>query len=591
MRRQEVTEKTENFSENWLKLIKYSRNHWLSLVFAVIFAAGGNILTVIAPARLGEMTNAISEGIQTTMNIELITSLGFSLVLLYGLGGLFSLLQGWIMVTVTQTISKSLRTDIADKINKLPMAYFSQTTVGDTLSRITNDIDTIGRALNMSVQNLISSGTMMIGSLIMMSITDWRMTLTAVAATFVGLILMGLIMSRSQKFFVAQQSHLGTINGLIEETYSGHTIVKAYNNENKVRMDFTEMNENLRDSGFKAQALSSLMMPLMTFIGNLSYVAVCIVGAMLVLNGTITFGVIVAFILFVRLFTQPLAQIAQAFQSLQSAAAAGERVFGILEEGEMLDERHKTTEIVSVKGHVEFSNVNFSYETSKEPVINNFSVEAKPGQNIAIVGHTGAGKTTIVNLLMRFYEIDSGEIRIDGVSIQEITKHNLHEQFCMVLQDTWVFEGTVRENLVYNTENVTEEQMLRATEAVGINHFIRTLPLGYDTVLNEKTNLSQGQKQQLTIARAIIADRPMLILDEATSSVDTRTELKIQQAMELLMEGRTTFVIAHRLSTIRNADKILVMDEGDIVESGTHDELMQINGRYKELYNSQFEQE
>lgn len=591
MRQQpKAPEKAENFSENWKKLLNYSRNHWIALLVAVVLALGGNILTVIAPARLGQMTNAISDGIESSINMELITSIGLSLVLLYGLGGLFTLIQGWIMVSVTQNISKSLRTDITDKINKLPMAYFSNTTVGDTLSRITNDVDTIGRALNMSVQNLISSGTMLIGSLVMMLITDWRMTLTAIGATLIGMVLMALIMGRSQKFFVAQQGQLGAINGLIEESYSGHTIVKAYNGERMVRQDFTKMNEELRDSGFKAQALSSLMMPIMTFIGNLSYVAVCVVGAMLVLNGSITFGVIVAFIMFVRLFTQPLSQIAQAFQSLQSAAAAGERVFGILEEDEMADESHKVTKIEEIKGHVEFSNVQFSYESSKKPVINNFSIEASPGQKVAIVGHTGAGKTTIVNLLMRFYEIDEGDIAIDGVSIQDITKENLHEQFCMVLQDTWVFEGTVRENLIYNTDNVSEEKLIQATEAVGVDHFIRTLPNGYDSVLSEKANLSQGQKQQLTIARAIIADRPMLILDEATSSVDTRTEFKIQEAMDLLMEGRTTFVIAHRLSTIKNADIILVMEEGDIVESGTHDELMQVNGQYKELYNSQFEQ-
>lgn len=591
MRQQpKAPEKAENFSENWKKLLNYSRNHWIALLVAVVLAVGGNILTVIAPARLGQMTNAISDGIESSINMELITSIGLSLVLLYGLGGLFTLIQGWIMVSVTQNISKSLRTDITDKINKLPMAYFSNTTVGDTLSRITNDVDTIGRALNMSVQNLISSGTMLIGSLVMMLITDWRMTLTAIGATLIGMVLMALIMGRSQKFFVAQQGQLGAINGLIEESYSGHTIVKAYNGERMVRQDFTKMNEELRDSGFKAQALSSLMMPIMTFIGNLSYVAVCVVGAMLVLNGSITFGVIVAFIMFVRLFTQPLSQIAQAFQSLQSAAAAGERVFGILEEDEMADESHKVTKIEEIKGHVEFSNVQFSYESSKKPVINNFSIEASPGQKVAIVGHTGAGKTTIVNLLMRFYEIDEGDIAIDSVSIQDITKENLHEQFCMVLQDTWVFEGTVRENLIYNTDNVSEEKLLQATEAVGVDHFIRTLPNGYDSVLSEKANLSQGQKQQLTIARAIIADRPMLILDEATSSVDTRTEFKIQEAMDLLMEGRTTFVIAHRLSTIKNADIILVMEEGDIVESGTHDELMQGDGQYKELYNSQFEQ-
>lgn len=585
----QVTERTENFSENWIKLIKYSKNYWLALLIAVLLAAGGNILTVIAPTRLGQMTNVIEEGIQTSIDMNAVTVIGLSLVALYGFGGLFTLLQGWIMASVTQNISKNLRSDISDKINKLPMSYFSETTVGDTLSRVTNDIDTIGRALNMSVQNLISSGTMLVGSFIMMLLTNGLMTLTAVGAIIIGLILMGLIMSRSQKYFVAQQNHLGAINGLIEETYSGHTIVKAYNGEKMVRKDFTEMNQNLRDSGFKAQALSSLMMPIMTFIGNFGYVAVCVVGALLVLNGTIPFGVIVAFILYVRYFTQPLAQIAQAFQALQSAAAAGERVFEMLEEDEMADESHKTKRIENIEGSVEFSNVQFSYKNSTEPVIKDFSAKAQPGQKIAIVGHTGAGKTTIVNLLMRFYEIDKGNITIDGISIHDIPKNNLHEQFCMVLQDTWIFEGTIRENLVYNTSDVSEEDLVRATKAVGIDYFIRTLPEGYDTVLNEKANLSQGQKQQLTIARAIIADKPMLILDEATSSVDTRTEMKIQEAMDLLMEGRTSFVIAHRLSTIRNADLILVMDNGDIIEKGTHEELMKQNGFYTDLYNSQFE--
>lgn len=586
----QVTEKTDNVIGNWKKLILYSKKYWVALIVAVFLSVGGNILTVLAPDRLGEMTNVIEQGIQATINMKAIKMIAFSLIALYGFSGLFNLIQGWIMATITQRISENLRSDISTKINRLPMSYFSNTTVGDTLSRVTNDVDTIGRALNMSVQNLISSATMLIGSFVMMLITNVTLTLTAVGATAIGLLLMILIMSRSQKYFVAQQKHLGAINGLIEETYSGHTIVKAYNAEQMVRVDFKDMNENLRTTGFKAQALSGLMMPIMTFIGNLSYLAVCVVGALLVMNGSISFGVIVAFILYVRYFTQPLSQIAQALQALQSAAAAGERVFEMLEAEEMLDESEKVDTIAQTQGEVEFKNVVFSYEDSTEPVIKNFSAKAKPGQKIAIVGHTGAGKTTIINLLMRFYEIDAGEITIDGVSIHDLPKDNLRDQFCMVLQDTWVFEGTIRDNLVYNTAGVTEEDLVRATKAVGIDHFIQTLADGYDTYLDEKVSLSQGQKQQLTIARAIISDKPMLILDEATSSVDTRTELKIQEAMDLLMEGSTTFVIAHRLSTIRNADLILVMDEGDIVESGTHDELIAHNGLYEDLYNSQFEQ-
>ena len=589
MRQQTVTEKPKNFSDTGIKLVKYSRDHWIRLLFAVFLAAGGNILTVIGPSRLAAMTDIVSTGINSTIDMNAVNRIGVSLIVIYGLSGIFNLLQGWIMVTVTQTISQWLRTDISHKINRLPMSYFSNTTVGDTLSRMTNDIDTIGRALNMSVQNILSSGTMLLGSLVMMLLTNGIMTLTAVGATSIGLILMFVIMSKSQQYFVAQQSHLGAVNGQVEETYSGHTIVKAYNGETIVRKEFLGMNESLRDSSFKAQALSSLMMPIMTFVGNFGYVAVSIVGAYLTLNGTISFGVVVAFIMYVRYFTQPLSQIAQGVQSLQSAAAAGERVFNMLEEEEMANEDHKEAKLQNVQGEVEFKNVQFSYDKDAEPVINDFSAQAKPGQKIAIVGHTGAGKTTIVNLLMRFYEIDSGDITIDGISIQEIPKDNLHEQFSMVLQDTWVFEGTVRDNLVYNTANVSEEDLLNATEAVGIAHFIRTLPHGYDTVLDEKANLSHGQRQQLTIARAIIAKKPMIILDEATSSVDTRTEIKIQEAMDMLMEGRTTFVIAHRLSTIRDADLILVMENGNIIETGSHEELMENDGYYTDLYNSQFE--
>ena len=586
----EVNDKPDNFLDNWKKLIKYSNKYWMALFASVFLAAGGNILNVLAPYQMGRMTDVIEAGIGAVLDMDAIMSIGLILVFLYGMGGLFNLIQGWIMAGVTQRISEDLRSDISTKINKLPMSYFSKTTVGDTLSRVTNDVDTIGRALNMSVQNLISAITMLVGSFIMMLITNVTLTFTAVASSAIGLLLMTLIMSRSQKYFVAQQNHLGAVNGLVEETYSGHMIVKSYNAEALVRNDFTTMNEDLRSSGFKAQALSSLMMPIMTFVGNLGYLAVCVVGAALAMNGSIPFGVIVVFILYVRLFTQPLSQIAQSFQALQSAAAAGERVFDMLEADEMEDETNKTLQIDTIKGEVEFKHVNFSYEDSPEPVIKDFSAIAKPGQKIAIVGHTGAGKTTIVNLLMRFYEIDSGVITIDGISIQDLPKDTLREQFTMVLQDTWVFEGTIRENLVYNNDKVTEADLVEASKAVGIHHFVQTLPKGYDTYLDEKVSLSTGQKQQLTIARAILADKPMLILDEATSSVDTRTEVKIQEAMDMLMEGSTTFVIAHRLSTIRNADLILVMDEGNIIESGTHDELISQNGFYEDLYNSQFEQ-
>lgn len=586
---QKSTKTSENFFDNWKRMIQYSQKYWKGLLLAILFAAGGNILTVLGPDRLADLTDVISAGLKTNIDMTAIRNIAFSILFLYGFGGLLNLLQGWIMVNITQNITRSLRADIANKINRLPMAYFSNTTVGDTLSRVTNDVDTIGRALNMSVQNLISSGTMMLGTLIMMLLTNVWLTLTAIGATAIGLISIGIITRFSQKYFVQQQNHLGAINGQIEETFSGHTVVKVYNGEEMVRKEFTDMNNQLKESSFKSQALSSLMSPIMTFIGNFGYVAVAVLGALLTMNGTVSFGVVVAFIMYVRLFTQPLSQIAQSVQSLQSAAAAGERVFSMLDAEEMADESAKTEEIIDTKGYVEFSNVQFSYGKDEPPVIKDFSAVANPGQKIAIVGHTGAGKTTIVNLLMRFYEINRGEISIDGLSTQEITKENLHDQFCMVLQDTWVFEGTVRENLIYNAQNISDKEMIEASKAVGLDFFVRTLSKGYDTLLDEKVSLSQGQKQQLTIARAIIANRPMLILDEATSSVDTRTELKIQEAMDALMEGRTTFVIAHRLSTIKNADTILVMDNGDIIEKGSHEDLMAQNGFYKDLYNSQFD--
>jgi len=591
MRSTVPVEKSENFLEAWMNLAKYIREYWLTILIALVSAAVGNILVVIGPDRLAEMTDLISQGINSSMNLTAIMNIGLSLIALYGLGGILSLIQGWIMVSVTQKVAKSLRTDISNKINKLPMAYFANTTVGDTLSRVTNDVDTISQSLNISVRNLVSSGTLLIGSFVMMLLTNGWLTLTAVGATSLGIVLMALIMSNSQKYFVAQQKHLGAINGQIEETYSGHPIVKVYNGEESAREDFIEMNHLLRESGFKAQALSGLMMPIMQFIGNLGYVAVCVVGAGLALSGQITFGVVVAFIIYVRYFTQPLAQIAQAIQALQSAAAAGERVFVFLDEDEMEDEKAKGNRLdaENIKGHIKFSDVHFSYDNPSNPVINNLSVEAKPGQKIAIVGHTGAGKTTIVNLLMRFYEINHGEILIDDVPIHTLTRENVHDLFCMVLQDTWTFEGTIRENLIYNTPDISEEKLIEACEAVGINHFIRTLPEGFDTVLDDQANLSQGQKQQITIARAIIADKPMLILDEATSSVDTITELHIQKAMDALMEGRTTIVIAHRLSTIRDADLILVMDKGEIIESGRHEDLMKNDSFYTDLYNSQFE--
>ena len=541
-----------------------------------------------------EALNALPEAvrgiIETSIDLNAVAKIGITLVIMYAAGWLLSASQHWIMSTVTQRVSKQLRSDISRKINRLPMWFYNRTSTGDVLSRVTNDVDTIGQSLNQSLSGLVSSLILFVGSLVMMLATNGWMTLTAVIASLLGFSLMFAIMGRSQKYFLRQQVNLGNLNGHIEEIYAGHTVVKAYNGEEAAGKTFDELNHKLYESGFRANCLAGLMQPIMSFIGNLGYVAVCVVGGAMALRGSIGFGVIVAFMMYVRYFTQPLSQIAQAFQSLQSAAAAGERVFEFLEAEEMSDESNKTRRLENVRGEVEFDHVRFGYEDSDRTIIHDFSALAKPGQKIAIVGPTGAGKTTMVNLLMRFHEIQGGEIRIDGVPTKELTRENVHDQFCMVLQDTWLFEGTVRENLVYCAKGVSDEKIDEACRAVGLDHYIRTLPHGYDTMLNDQTNLSQGQKQQLTIARAMIADKPMLILDEATSSIDTRTEQKIQAAMDKLMENRTSFVIAHRLSTIRNSDLILVMKDGDIIESGTHDELLSKGGFYAELYNSQFDQ-
>lgn len=582
--------KKKKSEKNLGKLITYCKKYIPVIVIALISAIIGTVLSLIGPDKLSEMTDIITEGIMTSIDLEKIKSIGLILVAIYVISAILTFTQGYIMATVTQKVSKGLRSDISKKINKLPMSYYNNNTTGDLLSRVTNDVDTIGQALNQSVGTLISAICLLLGSLIMMLKTNVIMTVAAILATMIGFFIMIIIMKNSQKYFKSQQDYLGKINGHIEEVYSGHTVIKAYNAEKQIDSKFRELNSSLKNSTFRAQFLSGLMMPIMTFIGNLGYVVVCVVGAALAMNGNISFGVIVAFIMYVRYFTQPLAQMAQAVQNLQSAAAASHRVFEFLEAKEMEDESYKTLSLENASGKVEFKNVKFRYEGSDRIIINNFSTIAKPGQKVAIVGPTGAGKSTLVNLLMRFNEINSGEILIDDISTKDLTRENIHDLFCMVLQDTWLFEGTIRENLVYNKKNVSDEVIKNACKAVGLDHFIETLHDGYDTILNDKVNLSAGQKQQLTIARAMIKDAPMLILDEATSSVDTRTELLIQNAMDKLMEGRTSFVIAHRLSTIKNADVILVLKDGDILESGNHDELIAKNGFYAELYNSQFEQ-
>ena len=583
-------EKSKDFKGTWMKIIRYCNRYMAVIVVALICAIGGTVLTILGPDKLSDLTKVITEGIVTGIDMDQIKHIGLTLVAFYGCSAILSFGQQFIMATVTQNVTRQLRSDISGKINRLPMSYYNKTSTGDVLSRVTNDVDMISQSMNQSVANLVSAVTLFLGSLFMMFKTNVIMTLTAVIATLIGFGLMLFITSHSQKYFSRQQANLGALNGHIEEIYSGHTVVKAYNGEENAKKTFDELNNNLRESAFKAQSLSGLMQPLMGFIGNFGYVAVCVMGAVLTMKGYIGFEVIVAFMMYIRLFTQPLSQMAQAVQSLQSAAAAGERVFAFLEAEEMSDESAKPKQLEKAEGYVDFEHVKFGYEDTDKIVIHDFSAKAKPGQKIAIVGPTGAGKTTLVNLLMRFHEIQGGDIKIDGISTRDMKREDVRSQFCMVLQDTWLFEGTVRDNLIYNTPDVSDEKMEAACKAVGLDHFIRTLPHGYDTILNDQVSLSQGQKQQLTIARAMIADKPMLILDEATSSVDTRTELQIQKAMDALMQNRTSFVIAHRLSTIKNADLILVLKDGDVIESGNHEELLAKGGFYADLYNSQFEQ-
>ena len=584
-------EKPKDFKKAMAQLLRFLKPFLVPVVVALAFAVAGTVLNLLGPNYVEDLTDLIEAGFIAPIDMAAVTRVCILLVVLYGCGLLFSYIQGLIMASVTQKNAKALRTAISQKINRLPLKYFDSHAIGDVLSRVTNDVDMIGQTLNQSLVTFVTAVVMLIGSVVMMFVTNWVMALTAIIASLVGFVFMFLIMGKSQKYFVRQQRFLGEIDGHIEEVYAGHNVVKAYNAEQAVERQFADINYKLYTSAWKAQFFSGLMQPLMAFIGNLGYVAVCVAGALLVSYDVIGFGVIIAFTLYVRLFTSPLSQLAQAFTSMQTAAAASERVFEFLSEGELSDESGKTAYLApeKVKGEVTFEHVRFGYDPGKI-IIHDFSAVAHAGQKIAIVGPTGAGKTTMVNLLMRFYELDGGCIRIDGIPTSDLTRENIHDLFCMVLQDTWLFEGTVRENIVYSKQNVPDEDVVRACKAVGLHHFIRTLPRGYDTVLDDKANLSAGQKQLVTIARAMIENAPMLILDEATSSVDTRTEVLIQQAMDRLTVGRTSFIIAHRLSTIKNADLILVMNGGDIVESGTHAQLLEKGGFYAELYNSQFEQ-
>lgn len=583
------TEKAKDFKGSLVKLMKYSKKYFPLIFCAIFLAVAGTVLIILGPNYLSDLTNHITNNMMIGIDFEFVLKIGLILVSFYSAGFLLNYLQNYITVVVSNKLSKELRQDVSKKMNNIPFKYYDKTTYGEILSTIVNDVDTLGYTISNSVVTIISSSALLIGSLVMMFITNWIMAFIAIAATLVGFVIMAVIMAKSQKYFNAQQNSLAELNGHIEEIYSGHDIVKVSNANDETIKSFGKINKKLYVNAWKSQFFSGLMGPLMGFIGNFGYVAVCISGALLVMNGTIGIGSIVSFMIYIRLFTQPLSQIAQAFTNIQSGTAASERVFSFLEEQELSDESSKTLvlEPSQVKGNIEFKNVKFGYDENKI-IIPDFSAKVKAGQKIAIVGPTGAGKTTLVNLLMRFYELNDGQITIDGIPSSDLTRENIHDLFGMVLQDTWLFEGTIKENLVFNKENVSDEEIVKACEACGVDHFIRTLPNGYDMVLDDNTAISAGQKQLMTIARAMIQNAPMLILDEATSSVDTRTEELIQKAMDKLTKNRTSFVIAHRLSTIKNADLILVMKDGNIIEKGKHKQLLAANGFYADLYNSQF---
>ncbi len=592
-------QKAKHTRKSLIQLLKYSKRCLPAIIIALTIAVASAVFSIVGPKYVGKLGDYIAAAVpkldEATGNIILpgpmdykaIVDIAVFLVIIYSVGAVLSYVQGYIMNSVTQRVCKSLRNDISRKINRLPLRYFDNTLFGDVLSRVTNDVDAIAQSLNQSVISLVTSFTMLIGVLVMMFTINWIMALTVIGATIVGFGFMMLIMSKSQKYFLAQQRNLGAINGHVEEIYSGHNVVKVLGGEKQAKRTFNEINGKLYASGWKSQFLSGLMMPLMNFVGNFGFVAVCVVGGVLAIqNGAGFIGTIISFMIYVRLFTNPLSQIAQGMNSMQSAAAASERVFEFLNEEELSPDA-PVTELKEIRGEVEFKNVRFGYDPERT-IINDFSAHVYPGQKVAIVGPTGAGKTTMVNLLMRFYEVNGGSITIDGVDIKDLTRENIHDLFGMVLQDTWLFEGTVRDNIVYSKTDAPDEKVIKAAKAAGLDHFIRTLPHGYNTVLDDKTSISAGQKQLITIARAMVEDAPMLILDEATSSVVTRTEVLIQEAMDTLTKGRTSFVIAHRLSTIKNADLILVMKDGDVIESGNHNELMDKGGFYSDLYNSQF---
>lgn len=590
MRKYEKASKGEMASA-MKKIIEYMKGSVGIVAVALVLAALGAVLTIIGPDKVGEITDLMADGLMTGIDLKAVARVGIFLGAIYISSSLFTFIQQYIMATVTLKMSYRMRSDLSRKINCVPQKYFNSHSQGDILSRITNDVSTLQQGLTNSLPTIISAAAQFVGCLIMMFVTEWRLALISLFITFLGLFLIVFIMSKSQKFFLDRQESLGKLNGYVEEMYSGHEVVRISRGAGNVKKHFGGLNEAVYNANWKSQFLSGIMQPLMNVIGNLAYVAVCVFGSMLALNGTITFGVIISFILYVRLFTSPLGQIAQGMTNMQTASASAQRIFDFIESEELSDESDKSSEMPEVKGNVSFENVRFSYpDTPDKVIIKNFSAEVKAGQKVAIVGPTGAGKTTMVNLLMRFFEINSGSISIDGTPISQLSRETVHNMFSMVLQDTWLFEGTVRENLVYNMEGISDESLEKVCKACGLDKFVHTLPEGFDTVLSESVAISAGQKQLLTIARAMLQNAPMLILDEATSSVDTRTELLIQRAMDKLTKGRTSFVIAHRLSTIKNADLILVMRDGDVIESGNHETLMAKGGFYAELYNSQFDQ-
>lgn len=576
------------FKKSMGKLIKYCKKFYWLIGISLILGAISVVCQIISPNLISNLTELITNGLASGgVDLDAVTRIALTILTLALFMAVLGYFQHFIMATATQKIVFKFRYDISWKINKLPLQYFDTHLYGDTLSRVTNDVDTIGQTMNQSVSSLFSNIILFVGVVIAMFVTQWIMAFTVIVATLIGFSIMLIFLTKSQKYFIMQQKDLGDLNAHIEEVYSGHNVVKLFNAEKDKGEEFATINKKLYTSAWKSQFLSNAMMPIMGFVGNFAFVAVCVVGAVLAANGTIGLGPIAAFMIYARMFSNPLSQIAQSLTSLQSTSAACGRVFEFLEENELENEENKTEMLTDVKGNIEFDHVKFGY-TKGKTIIKDFSVKVYAGEKVAIVGPTGAGKTTLVNLLMRFYEIDSGDIRIDGKSIKDLTRENIHDLFGMVLQDTWLFQGTIKENLRYNKENVTDEQIVEACKSVGVDHFIQTLPQGYDTVIDDAVNLSAGQKQLLTIARTMVANNPMLILDEATSSVDTRTEELIQRAMDKLMEGRTSFIIAHRLSTIKNADIILVLKDGDVIESGNHEELMAKGGFYADLYNSQF---